>query len=109
MAALTAQVIDTAGTAVTFASADVAGDTFKASNDRAKLKVDNASAGSITVTIPVHRSVVGLDVPDRVVAVAAGAFTEIPLLKSLYADPADGNIDITYSAVASVTVAITTD
>lgn len=109
MAALTAQVIDPAGTAITFTAAGGTGDTFKPSGDRAKLIVDNANAGSVNVTIPVHGSVVGLDVPDRVVAVAAGAIAAIPLLKRLYADPADGLIDITCSPTASVTVAVITD
>ena len=108
MALLTAQAIAPTGTTVTFAAASVGGDTVKPSNDRSKLLVDNGSGGSITVTIPVHRSTLGLDLPDRQVIVAAGVVKAIPLLP-LYVDPADGIIDITYSAVTSVTVAVIAD
>jgi len=109
MALLTQQLIDPAGTTVTFAAATSGGDTFKPVSDRAKLLVKNDSGGSINVTLTTFKTVTGLTVPNRVVAVAAGVIKAIPLLKELYADPADGLIDIAYSAVTSVTVAIITD
>jgi len=109
MAALTAQVVDPAGTTVVFSAAASGGDTFKATSDRAKLLIKNDSGASINVTLTVVKTVVGLVVPNRVVAVAAGVIKAIPLLKELYVDPADGLIDIAYSAVTTVTQAVITD
>lgn len=109
MALLTAQLVDPAGTQISFVAAAGGGDTFKPTNDRAKLLVNNGGGASINVTIPTPGTVGGLAVADRVVAVTNGTIKAIPLLKNLYQDPADGLIDITYSAVTSVTVAIITD
>ena len=106
MALLAHQKISAAaGTAITFAAAAGGGDTYKPTDDASKLLVKNDSAGSIDVTIPVPATVAGLAVSSRVVAVAAGALKAIPLLR-VYADPADDLVDITYSAVTTVTVAI---
>lgn len=106
MALLTAQKLGvSAGVTLTFAAAAGGGDTFKAEDDLSRLLVKNDSAGSINVTITVPATVAGLAVSSRVVAVAAGAIRAIPLLM-VYVDPADGLLDITYSAVTTVTVAV---
>jgi hypothetical protein len=70
------------------------------------LLVNNASGGSINVTLVVPGNLVTGDAfPDKVVAVAAGQLRAIPLL-DVYADPSDGQARVNYSATASVTRAV---
>jgi hypothetical protein len=106
MALLNAQPVSPAGSAVTYAAAAGGGDTFRPADDRALLLVVNGGGSPITVTIPSFASVSGLVTPARTVSVPAGATRAIPLLKRLYANPANGLIDIGYSGVTSVTVAV---
>lgn len=75
------------------------------------LYVDNASAGSIDVTVQSPVTVSGLDVEDLVVAVAAGAVKLIgPFPPSVFGRPS-GDVDagrayVNYSSQASVTRAV---
>lgn len=105
MAALTPQAVDRDGLTVAFAAADGAGDTAPAS-DQHVLLVKNGSAGSVTVTLVTPRDVQGLAVADLAVPVAAGAEAAIRLgPRNVFGD-ADGVASWTYSAAASVTVAV---
>lgn len=104
MATLAYQQIAFSGTAVNLVAASAGGDKV-APNERGAFMVRNASAASITVTVAVPGNTkYGQAQPDVAVAVAAGATTLIGPLPGDLAD-ADGLIAITYSAVASVTVA----
>ena len=104
MADLTVTNIEAAGTAVSLAAAAGGGDSF-AGTGKEVLIVANGSGSPINVTIATHKTVNGLDVPDRVVAVAAGARKYIPVGKE-HVDSSDGNVDISYSDVTTVTVGV---
>jgi hypothetical protein len=109
MADLTVQDIrSSAGTAITFSAATVtAGDKAVLTDNSCKLLVNNASGGSINVTLDSFKTLQGLTVPNRTVAVAAGTIKAIPLNKSLNANPSDANkAHFVCSAVTSVTVAV---
>lgn len=71
-----------------------------------RLLVHNASAGAVTLTIPTPAAVTvaGLDVPDRVVSIAAGAYALV--VESLEAKNADGMVYANWSASTSVTAAL---
>jgi hypothetical protein len=102
------QVVVDAGLAVTLTAPSVDGDIAEAG--RSFAIVDNASGVSINVTLSNPNTVEGLDVADRVVAVAAGARKLIPI-PSQFKQATDavegpGMALINYSAVASVTRAI---
>lgn len=88
MAALTTQNLVDAGTAPTLGAAG-ASDTAEVGNGHNTfLRVQNGSAGSVTVTVVVPgNTTYGELTPDKVVAVAAGAEKWIPLRKE-YADAA---------------------
>ncbi len=105
MALIATQQVDRDGVAVTFAAATAGGDTA-APNDHSALIVKNGGTAAITVTLATPQTVDGLAVEDTAVSVAAGAETLIPLYPHLYRNPATGVVNITYSAVASVTVAV---
>ena len=81
------------------------GDTF-AGTGKETLIVANGSGAPINVTLASFKSVNGLAVPSRVVAVAAGATKHIAVGKE-HVDPADGNVDVTYSSATDVTVGVT--
>ena len=106
MATLIKQAIATAGTAVTLAAADVAGDAVKHESNL-KLLVLNGSASSIDVTIV---SKVAANPPtgpkDLVFAVPAGDLGVIPIGNGGYRDAATGNAAWTYSDVTTVEVAV---
>lgn len=67
------------------------------------LYANNASAGSITVTLTTPGTVSGLAVADTAVAVGAGDHALIPLANVFRG--ANGRAAITYSGVTSLTVA----
>lgn len=91
--------------AVTFTAAAVGGDTV-APNDRGVLLVRNASGGAINVTVVVPGNTkYGQADPDVVLPVADGAIRAIGPFSADLVDPTDRRVDITYSAVTSVTVA----
>jgi hypothetical protein len=106
MALLSPQQVGITGTAPTYANASGGGDTV-VPDDRAFLIVKNTSGSPVNVTVVVPGSVYGQPRADVVVSVPAttGERWIGPLVADL-ADPADGLIDITYSAVANVTVAV---
>lgn len=106
MALLSAQQATPAGTTLTLAAASAGGDTFAASRQYA-LEVRNGSGASITVTVatPGNDSY-GLARPDITKAVAATASALFGPFPADLADPATGLVTVTYSASASVTVAL---
>jgi hypothetical protein len=104
MAELT--VLDSArtGTEIAFAAAAGGGDKFD-NNGNVLLHVINGDASPKTVTIISEKTVDGQAVADPAGAVAAGAQAVFgPFPPSIYND-GDGHVNITYSAVTSVTVA----
>lgn len=106
MAVLTVQDIARAGLVYATVAADVAGDDF-ANNGNTFLLVENGSGGSIDVTIASNFSnpPVGTIADDIVVSVDAGVNAMIgPLPQSGYND-GDGQANVTYSAVTTITVA----
>lgn len=99
--AITAQRIDVAGTTPATEPANVDGNSVAFAGNRTVV-VKNASAASINATILTSRTVEGLAVPNRVVAVPAGAEKFIRL--SSISIQSTGLVHVDYSAVASVTV-----
>ena len=94
-----------AGTAITPTAADAAGSQWSYGGGRLGLLVINDSASAITVTIAVPVTVDGdLDVPDRVVSVAAGGMKIIK--ESASQRQVDGTVLVNYSDVTTVTVAL---
>jgi hypothetical protein len=93
-----------AGTDPGLAAASAGGDKVPP-NDRGALFVRNGSAASINVTVAVPGNTrYGQANPDVVVAVPAGADRLIGPFPPDLADPIDGLVAITYSAVTTVTV-----
>lgn len=92
------------GATITPVAAAGGGDTMAGGQGR-HLYVNNASGGSINVTLTTPEVVEGtLAVADRVVAVAAGTIRLIPV-PARYNDPSTGLASIAYSSATSVTVA----
>lgn len=106
MATLVAQdVRGVTGKVVTTAAAAVGGDRAPVGDDLFLL-VRNGSGASIDVTFDVPGLAFnGTQIPDTVVAVAAGADRMVPLSTN-YRSDSDGLAAITYSAVTTVTVAV---
>lgn len=104
--AITVQNATKTGLAVTTASANVDGNYF--TNDgKSYLQVTNGGGSSINVTIdsPVVCSQGG--VHDEVIAVGAGVTKVIGSFdKSQFNDPVTGRVNVSYSAVTTVTVAV---
>lgn len=114
MAELTVQKIDEDGLAVTFTAAGASGDKIDNTGPNrgaSKLMIKNDSAGSVTVTITAQRSSISdaqygdRPVSDRTVAVAAGAITIIGPFAPYVFNDASGDVNVSYSATTSVTVA----
>jgi hypothetical protein len=104
LALIAVQQIAVTGTALTLSAASGGGDTVRPEQDRVALVVRNADASSKTVTVVrPGTDRVGIAIPDLTVTVAAGATTIIPIAQE-FRDSADNLVDITYSAVTSVTV-----
>lgn len=105
MAALSYQRIKVSGLDVVHSAADAAGD-LAPSSDTGFLIVTNGSASPITVTVKVPGNTeFGLPEPDVTVNVPANDVMFIGPLTRKLVNPEVNGIEITYSAVASVTVA----
>ena len=104
MAQLTIQTIATTGLAPTYAAAAAGGDAFY--NDGATyFHVKNGSGASINVTV---NSITACDQGfdhDQVVAVGAGAEKIIGPFPSQRWNDTSNNVNVSYSAVTTVTVA----
>lgn len=104
MALLTAQPISVVGTKPTMAAATALGDTIRAGANQV-LIVTNGDASAKTVTLVRPGAEFGQNNPDVAKVIPAGE-TWYFLVPPEFADPADGLVDITYSAVTSVTVGV---
>lgn len=105
MALLSYQRAKITGEVVDMVPASGGGDQIPV-NPSGALLVRNGDATSKTVTIVVPGNTKhGQAEPDVAVVVAAGASTLIGPFDADLRDPNDGFVDITYSAVTSVTVA----
>ncbi len=103
MATLTVTAIDRTGIQVSLAAADVGGDEF-ANTGREFLVIDNASGVPVTVTAVTQKTIDGEAVADKSISVDAGQREYFgPFPTGTYNDGND-RVQITYSAVASVTV-----
>jgi hypothetical protein len=105
MATLAVQTINTAGVAPTRNSAAGGGDSF--TNDgKTFIDVVNGSGGEITVTITAQQACsVGI-LHTLAIAIAAGIEKMIgPFNRQIYND-ANGKVQLTYSGVTSLTVAV---
>lgn len=104
MATLAYSRIAIAGTLAAPVAASAGGDKV-APNDRGFVDVNNGSGASITVTVVVPGNTsYGQAQPDVAVTIAAGARRRIGPFPADLADPTDGLVAITYSAVTTVTV-----
>lgn len=94
------------GLSLVLEAANALGNSIPA-DDRSILVVANGSAAAVNVTVPTPAVVDGdLAVPDRVVAVAAGATMYLAGFSGgAYRQP-DQTVSVDYSAVASVNVAV---
>lgn len=105
MATLTATSVVRAGAVITGASASAGGDKF-ATTGKEFLYVKNGDGSSHSVIFAVAKTVDGLAVASRTVAVAAGAEALIGPFKPSEYNDVNGFVQVTYSAVTSVTVAV---
>ncbi|NPV80740.1 MAG: hypothetical protein HPY52_10770 [Firmicutes bacterium] len=104
MAVLTVQKLASAGVTPTYGAADAAGDKF-ANNGRTFLVVKNGSASAVTVTVNSQKQCdQGFD-HDITVSVGASGEKWIGPLDPNRFNNASGQVEVAYSAVASVTVA----
>ena len=113
MATLTRQRITEDGAEISFSSAGGSGDVADNSDGKTFIVVKNGSGGSVTVTVAEQIS--GTTVEDPVygtvskasatVAVSAGATAVMGPFKKQAFNNGSNQIEISYSATASVTVA----
>lgn len=105
MAALAYTRAKPTGATVPLVAATSGGDTLPP-NSSGALLVQNGDSASHTVTVAVPGNTRwGQAEPDITVTVAAGASALIGPLPSDLADPSDGLVHVTYSAVTAVKVA----
>ncbi len=107
MATLTVQPLNRTGLDLTAAltAAAVGGDEFANGDLQVFFAIDNGGGAPITVTFVTEETIDGLAVADRDVVVVNATQTLVgPFPPSVYND-ADKKVQVTYSAVASVTVA----
>lgn len=104
MATLTAQTVSVAGTAPTYTAAASGGDEAPTGSGLV-LYVRNGSASAITVTVTTPGTVQGLAIADATLSVPAAKSGFVPL-DNVYRSPSTGRASITYSASASVDVAV---
>lgn len=107
MAVLTVQKHGLTGLNPTLANAGATGDKFP-NDGRTLLQVKNGSASPITVTVAAYAACSHGTKHDAVVSIPAGATHQIgPFPVDRFNDPVTGQVSVTYSAVATVTVAAT--
>lgn len=105
MAFLAPQQITVGGLTPVFTAAGAGGDTCSP-DDRVFLRVKNGSAAAITVTVLVPGSTYGMLNPDPTVNVPATIGDVMIDLPSGLVDLTTGLVGVTYSATATVTVAL---
>src|SRR6266542_4097824 len=110
MATLTTQIITRAGVGPTYGAAAGGGDLCSPGPQNF-LHVKNGSGGALTVTCAVPAgsgaAPTGLAYGNLAVSVPGGGERMIgPLPYPYFGDPTDGMVHITYSGVASLTIAV---
>lgn len=105
MALLAPQQIQITGLEMATQAAAGGGDTLEPGDD-IFLEVHNGDASDKTVTVVVPGTEYGQNRPDIAVVVTAGERRKIGPFPRDLADPTTGLVNITYSAVTSVTVAL---
>jgi len=108
MANLALQNIAATGSVVSTSSAAAGGDTVtpaSANDDRCFLQVTNGGGSSINVTVTDPGVTPAGNAGSSVVVAVAASATKLIALPPGAINPANGQIAIAYSAVASVTVA----
>lgn len=105
MPQLTVQQIDRDGVTPTLVAADVGGDKFTNTGSEF-IFVRNGSGAPIIVTLDIRTTVDAQVVTDRAVSVPAGGDKLIgPIPPTVYND-ASNDVDLTYSAVGSLTIGV---
>lgn len=105
MATYTPQALSLSGNVTPTMNAAAASDDFL-NDGKTVAWVVNGGGSSITVTIPSHKTIQGLTVPDRTVSVPNGATRVIgPFDKSVHND-ANDKVTLEFSATTSVTFAL---
>ncbi len=113
MATLTVQTISESGKSASYASADGSGDVV-ANNGKLFLHIKNGSGGSITTTITAQTTSVDsgtygtLTKADASIAIGASGEAFIGPFHPLAFNDSSSQIEITYSAVTSLTIAALT-
>lgn len=105
MAVLVAQSIVRAGLTPAFASAAGGGDEFVNTGNE-YIEVINGDASSKTVTVVTPGTVDGLGITDRTVTIPAGERRKIGPFPTGTYNNASSKVQITYSAVTSVTIGV---
>jgi hypothetical protein len=104
MAVLDKQKINSNGVAPTFSAASATGDQFK-NDENTFLHVKNGSAASITVTISSQETCNHGFVHHLSIAVPAGGERMVGPFNRTRFNNDTGNVEVSYSAVTTVTVA----
>lgn len=105
MGVLSVQQVSLTGLSATYTAAATAGDEF-ANSGKSVLHVMNADSASTTVTVnSVDNCNQGYD-HNVAVAVPSGSEIFIGPFNRARFNAADGNVDVTYSSVADLTVAV---
>lgn len=104
MAQLNVQSVNLSGQAIALAAADAAGDSF-ANDGKTTFRISNGSAAAITATIASPTPCNYGFTHDDAVSVNAGQELEIGPFSTARFNDSKGNVNVTYSAAASVTVA----
>lgn len=108
MTALTTQFPAYPSSVIIYQAAAGGGDTLKA-GDGVRLIVRNGGGAPITVTIPRYPATDAEGVAETALAVSVAAGSERwfgPLRGSRFTNPANDNVEVAYSAVTTVTVAV---
>lgn len=105
MALLTVQQVSLTGLSASFTAAATAGDEFPNSG-KCVLYLANADSAATTATVAsVTNCSYGFD-HDAVVSIPAGSEIYIGPFNRTRFNAADGNVDVTYSSVVDLTVAV---
>lgn len=106
MAALTAQKVDYAGKVnATYASAGSSGDTVANPDGKRFVRIVNANAGTVTVTVTTPATYRGRAVPDDTISIPTNQDAIIGFWDPDLYNDTNGNVSIACSPYASVTIA----
>ena len=103
MATLTVQSITKTGLTPALVAAAGGGDKF-ANTGKEMLEIVNGSGASITVTIVAQKTVEGLAIAGRAIAIPAGQRRFIGRISPTVFNDSQGFTNLTYSGVTSLTI-----